>query len=311
MADINPILLSRFSQLQAAARAAGFDISIGSGYRTVEEQIALRKANGCPDIWNSPASSCRVPTAIPGTSNHNHGLAIDIAGSKEAKRWANQHGAEFGLHFPVPGEDWHVELIDDDEAGAQVRSAMGRGAIGFNINWMEEANPEDELANRLHAIMRITGQPAMKIDTPKDLIGVPEEAGLQEIQVDDPDEAWEMSLATINPGADPASRPVAGSAVTAYQAFARSQLKKFGWSDDEMDALVELWNRESNWNPNAQNPNSTAYGIAQFLNGTWEGTGYKKTSNPTTQILAGLTYIKGRYGSPSNALQFHNRMNWY
>jgi hypothetical protein len=59
---------------------------------------------------------------------------MDITGDKA---WANAHAAEFGLHFPIPGEDWHVEMIDDDGSRGHVHGAQGAGAIGFDVNWME------------------------------------------------------------------------------------------------------------------------------------------------------------------------------
>jgi len=68
-------------------------------------------------------------------------------------------------------------------------------------------------------------------------------------------------------------------------------------------ALKELWQNESGWNNNAQNPSSTAYGIAQFLDSTWIGHG-PKTADAGKQIQYGMEYIAGRadYGSPSRAL---------
>src|SRR5262245_59569534 len=112
--------------MAAAARAEGTSIGWGSGLRSVDEQARLRIKNGCPDVWSSPASSCRVPTAIPGKSNHNHGFAMDITGDKA---WANRNAARFGLHFPVSGEDWHVEMIDDDGSHGYVQGAQQMGAI--------------------------------------------------------------------------------------------------------------------------------------------------------------------------------------
>jgi hypothetical protein len=143
---INPELLRRFNALAAAAQASGTSIGIGSGYRSVEQQIDLRRKNGCPDVWTSPASSCRVPTAIPGHSNHNHGLAIDITGDKA---WANAHAAEFGLHFPVPGENWHMEMIDDEGSHGFVHGAEQMGAIGFDLNWQEHGMTPEERQDML------------------------------------------------------------------------------------------------------------------------------------------------------------------
>ncbi|MEO6866456.1 MAG: transglycosylase SLT domain-containing protein, partial [Gaiellales bacterium] len=69
--------------------------------------------------------------------------------------------------------------------------------------------------------------------------------------------------------------------------------------------------RESGYRPNAKNPSSTAYGLFQFLNSTWKGTGVSKTSDPVQQTVAGMRYIKQRYGSPDAAMSFWNRNRWY
>jgi hypothetical protein len=149
---VNPMLVQRFLALQAAARAAGHQIGVSSGFRSQQQQIDLRIKNGCPNIWTAKASQCRVPTAIPGSSNHESGFAIDISGSAAAKGWANQHGAQFGLHFPVSGEDWHVEMIGDEGSRGFVQGSPG--SIGFDMNWQErERTPEEEMDARLSGIM--------------------------------------------------------------------------------------------------------------------------------------------------------------
>jgi transglycosylase-like protein with SLT domain len=96
--------------------------------------------------------------------------------------------------------------------------------------------------------------------------------------------------------------------VQAYQAYA---LGKLGGNTTQSTCLNQLWQRESGWNPNAQNPSSTAYGIAQFLNSTWAGTGIAKTSDPYRQIDAGLIYIQKRYGTPCKAWAFWQSHKWY
>lgn len=91
--------------------------------------------------------------------------------------------------------------------------------------------------------------------------------------------------------------------------------KRAGWTGAEWEALKTLWNNESGWNNHAQNPTSTAYGIPQFLDSTWATVGYQKTSDPATQIAAGIKYIKSRpdYGTPSRALALWNSRSphWY
>jgi hypothetical protein len=84
-----------------------------------------------------------------------------------------------------------------------------------------------------------------------------------------------------------------------------------GWTGAQWNALDRLWTRESGWNNLARNPSSGAYGIAQFLDGTWAGVGGTKTSDPTLQIRYGLAYITNRYGSPVNAWAHETSAGWY
>jgi hypothetical protein len=110
-----------------------------------------------------------------------------------------------------------------------------------------------------------------------------------------------------------AARPGQGTAAAvapagSYQDYA---LGKLGGSGGEFGCLENLWGKESGWNPNAQNPSSTAYGIPQFLDSTWAGTGIAKTSDGYRQIDAGLIYIENRYGSPCGAWSHSQANGWY
>jgi hypothetical protein len=108
-----------------------------------------------------------------------------------------------------------------------------------------------------------------------------------------------------NSGTSSATGPVNGctEAQTAANKKLGQQLAHaLGWdTGSEWDSLNNLVMGESGWCNVAQNPNSTAYGIGQFLDTTWASTGYSKTSDSKTQILAMLLYIKLSYGTPSNA----------
>jgi len=83
-----------------------------------------------------------------------------------------------------------------------------------------------------------------------------------------------------------------------------------GWSGAQWTALDKLWTRESGWNNLAQNPHSSAYGIAQFLDSTWSAYG-PKTSDPTLQIRYGLAYIADRYATPAAAWAHEQAQGWY
>lgn len=93
--------------------------------------------------------------------------------------------------------------------------------------------------------------------------------------------------------------------------FAQQIAPNYGWDANQLAAWYRLGMKESGWRNTAQNPTSTAYGIGQFLDSTWKGYGIAKTSDPALQVEAMARYIKARYGTPANALAFHNSHNWY
>jgi len=108
---VSPTIAGEVRHLLAHARADGLALC-GSGYRSRAAQIAVRRANCGTShyaTWHAPAQSCSPPTAIPGRSMHQRGLAIDFhrcgAGSA-CYRWLRTHAAEFGL-ANLPSEPWH------------------------------------------------------------------------------------------------------------------------------------------------------------------------------------------------------------
>jgi hypothetical protein len=104
-----------------------------------------------------------------------------------------------------------------------------------------------------------------------------------------------------------------GAGVTgSNQEMGRQMMLRMGWPASQWPALKELWTRESGWSHTVSNQSSGAHGIPQSLPASKmasEGADYM--TNPKTQIAWGLKYIKGRYGSPSSALAWHNSHNWY
>lgn len=102
-----------------AARADGIDLN-GWGYRTNSQQITLRKRH-CGvtdfDIYEAPPSSCSPPTARPGQSRHERGLAIDFTIDRETIRtrrseafvWLDENAEQYGLKN-LPSEPWHWSI---------------------------------------------------------------------------------------------------------------------------------------------------------------------------------------------------------
>lgn len=108
--------------------------------------------------------------------------------------------------------------------------------------------------------------------------------------------------------------PAGGGSAKANQALGKKMAAQmYGWTGHEWDALNSLWGTyESGWRNNAQNPHSTAFGIAQFLDSTWKPYG-PKTSNAGLQIKYGLQYVHDRYKDPIGALKFElsHTPHWY
>ncbi len=115
--------------------------------------------------------------------------------------------------------------------------------------------------------------------------------------------------------AAPAAAPAPAAGSSSSSAAPRGSFKDYAMSKvgsaEQFSCLEKLWGKESGWNPNAQNPTSTAYGIAQFLDSTWASTGIAKTSDGYRQIDAGLVYIEERYGSPCEAWAHSQATGWY
>ena len=109
-------IASKVDALLTNAKADGVPLA-GWGYRDSSQQVALRKAH-CGssnyDIYEKPANQCRPPTARPGASMHERGLAIDFtyqgsiitSQSSPAWKWLNANARSYGL-YNLASEPWH------------------------------------------------------------------------------------------------------------------------------------------------------------------------------------------------------------
>lgn len=117
-------IVESFSLMIAHAIRDGIELT-GWGWRSPEKTRELRFAN-CSKIRDNPdllmtlpPSQCETPTAIPGTSRHETGKAIDfnkydpeedrIRGLRSYDvefKWLEEHAADYGL-FNYKPEPWH------------------------------------------------------------------------------------------------------------------------------------------------------------------------------------------------------------
>lgn len=126
-----------FTAMIAAGKAEGLNFSVYTAYRTYEKQSSLYRTEyeklitaGYSDADAQKEASSSA--AKPGTSEHNSGLAVDIAstygdfeGSSE-QSWLLEHAYEYGfiLRYPegkeaVTGfsyEPWHYRYVGKEQA---------------------------------------------------------------------------------------------------------------------------------------------------------------------------------------------------
>lgn len=113
---VNASIGEQVRQLLAAASADGIFLN-GYGWRDSSNQVALRGQNcGWTDyaLYDMPADQCSPPTARPGSSMHEQGLAIDFMVGNEfiesrtspAYLWLAANAGRFGL-ANLPSEPWH------------------------------------------------------------------------------------------------------------------------------------------------------------------------------------------------------------
>jgi LAS superfamily LD-carboxypeptidase LdcB len=130
-----------YEAMDAAANAEGIDLSPTSQadtYRSLEMQEygfyqrytdepkpALMKQK--PRVYKGKAwylkKGC-APLAVPGTSQHNYGVAIDIKDASGARlEWLAKNAVSFGFSWEVlPEEPWHIRYVAGDDVPERVKA---------------------------------------------------------------------------------------------------------------------------------------------------------------------------------------------
>ncbi|MFI6014012.1 transglycosylase SLT domain-containing protein [Streptomyces sp. NPDC051243] len=101
-------------------------------------------------------------------------------------------------------------------------------------------------------------------------------------------------------------------AATTSASSAQAIAKKMISDSAQYQCFSNIVDHESDWNVNATNASSGAYGLVQALPGNkMASAGSDWQTNPATQIKWGLDYMKERYGSPCGAWNFWQSNGWY
>jgi len=108
--EINPLVLARFLSAQAAAKELGIELSIDSGYRSLEKQNYLYQRA----IKTYKSADEAIKWVLPeNLSRHPWGLALDVNlnHDKSGASWLEANGATFGLCRVYVNEWWHFEPL--------------------------------------------------------------------------------------------------------------------------------------------------------------------------------------------------------
>jgi LAS superfamily LD-carboxypeptidase LdcB len=100
-----------FRAMAKAARKAGLDLAIRSGFRSHEQQKELYRdyRHG----WGHLA-------ARPGYSNHQSGRALDIyITDYRVYEWLKKNATKYGFKRTVRREAWHWEYVGGEERAAR------------------------------------------------------------------------------------------------------------------------------------------------------------------------------------------------
>jgi LAS superfamily LD-carboxypeptidase LdcB len=119
---IHRSMADNLANLLSAAESDGISLS-GWGYRDSQRQVELRRQNcGTSNyaVYQMSPSACRPPTARPGQSNHERGLAVDFtyngrtikSRSSPAFQWLRSNAARYGF-YNLPSEPWHWSVNGD------------------------------------------------------------------------------------------------------------------------------------------------------------------------------------------------------
>ena len=88
-----------FENLRAAAARDGITIGITDSYRSYDAQVDVARHKG---LYSEGGLA-----AVPGTSPHGWGLAVDLDLDARAQAWMRAHAAEYGFVEDRPREPWH------------------------------------------------------------------------------------------------------------------------------------------------------------------------------------------------------------
>ena len=164
--QVNRVCLEPLKQMIADCEAAGNRINFNSAYRTHATQQGILESRTSEYMdkygigYGAAKARALLTVAVPGTSEHQLGLAVDLIG-KAAQEWLAEHCWEYGFILrytdekqPVTGfvgEPWHFRYVglevsmDMKDSGLSLEEYLGACPI-LVIEEETEQSPEENQA---------------------------------------------------------------------------------------------------------------------------------------------------------------------
>jgi len=169
-----------FARMATDFRAAtGYTLTITEAYRPYAEQVRLFKARYTAgwgsgiswggQFWRKKAGA--AVAAVPGTSNHGWGRAVDLGGYGDAStsrwRWLIDHAGAYGFSWATgraSGELWHWEYvggINTAAGGTGTPISPGEDDDMYSEQDRQRDNAAAERSRQIEAALtgKINGEP--------------------------------------------------------------------------------------------------------------------------------------------------------
>lgn len=112
-----------YERMVKAAAEDGVTWQITDSYRNYDQQVQVAKEKG---LYNQGGYA-----AVPGTSNHGWGAALDLKLDAKAQAWMNANAKDYGF-TSIPREPWHWEH-KSSLAAAKQASGEPAGSPGLSL----------------------------------------------------------------------------------------------------------------------------------------------------------------------------------
>lgn len=275
------------TQLAAFNKAAGGRYSVYSGYRSVAHQAQL---------YARYLAGRGPEAAKPGSSQHNFGLAADLAPSNARDVHAGL-ARKFGLVFTVPSESWHIEPTWG-------RSGKNKGGSFFGIDLPDWAKaPGKYVKDKVNSLLK-------KFEPKK--MGIAGEiipAVLSKVKTAVTSKVKSAaSLFAEDGGGSGNIKVPPGSGVERWRGIVRKALWKTGQPASLADLVLMQMRTESSGNPKAINlwdsnakRGTPSKGLMQVIGPTFRAYAMKGYASniydPLSNIIASIRYALANYGS--------------